>query len=75
MPGGEPGRRRAVRGFALGAGGGAQGRRGAPGGDRGDAAAAPRRCPESREAAARTENLVTEGGYIFLLGAWREVSV
>lgn len=65
MPGGEPGRRMAVRGFVLGAGGGAQGRRGAPGGDRGEAGAASRRCPESREAAARTENLVIRRAVIF----------
>lgn len=62
------------RAFALGVGGGAQGGRSAPGWDLWAAGAAPRRYPESRDVAAVTENLVTEGGYILLLGAWSEVS-
>ena len=57
--------------FALEAGGGARSGRSAAGWDLGAAGAAPRRYPE---VAAVTENLVAEGGYILLLGAWSEVS-
>ena len=62
---GEPGRRRAVWGVRPRSG------RSARGWDLGAAGAAPRQYPE---VAAVTENLVTEGGYILLLGAWSEVS-
>ena len=62
---GEPGLRGAVWGVRPRSG------RSAPGWDLGAAGAAPRQYPE---VAAVTENLVAEGGYIRLLGAWSEVS-